>query len=83
MNSIKFNTESSDGLELMGKCTIANTSENIWWKAIISVAYGSGLRRGEILNLTWADTDFENQQVYIAAKSLTENIFECSETCRA
>jgi integrase len=46
------------------------------WKAIISVAYGSGLRRGEILNLTWADIDFENQSIRIAPKEETERTLE-------
>jgi integrase len=39
-----------------------------WWKAFISLAYGSGLRRNEILNLTWAEIDFEKQLVQVKAK---------------
>ncbi|NIT61618.1 MAG: tyrosine-type recombinase/integrase [Aliifodinibius sp.] len=55
---------------------LSKTAESIRWRAVISVAYGSGLRRGEILNLTWSDIDFENHQIYITAKSATEAIFE-------
>jgi len=39
---------------------LAKEAKNLWWKALISVAYGSGLIRNEILHLTWADVDFEN-----------------------
>jgi len=28
------------------------------------VAYSSGLRRSEILNLSWADVDFEGQRIH-------------------
>lgn len=44
----------------------------IWWKAFISLAYGSGLRREEILNLTWQDVDFENKQARTNPKVSTE-----------
>lgn len=47
---------------------LMNEAPKLWWRALISVAYGSGLRRGEILNLTWGDIDFENQLVRIIPK---------------
>ena len=34
---------------------LANEAKDLWWDALISIAYGSGLRRNEILHLTWAD----------------------------
>lgn len=49
---------------------------NIWWKALFSVAYGSGLRREEILNLTWIDIDFEKQQIKVSSRKASENILE-------
>lgn len=55
---------------------LAKTAKNIWWKAIISTAYGSGLRRGEILNLTWSDIDFENQQIHVSPKKETVETIE-------
>lgn len=55
---------------------LMNETEELWWKALISVAYGSGLRRGEILNLIWADIDFENQQIRIAPKEETAKTLE-------
>jgi len=51
-------------------------TEKIWWNALSSLAYGSGLRRNEILHLTWADIDFENQRIKVNVKKGTENIIE-------
>jgi integrase len=53
---------------------LMNAAEKTWWKALISIAYGSGLRRDEILNLTWADIDFEKQQIRVSAKRTTHEI---------
>jgi len=50
--------------------------EKIWWHVLFSLAYGSGLRRNEILHLTWADIDFENQRIKINAKKGAEDILE-------
>ncbi len=55
---------------------LMKATENIWWKALFSVAYGSGLRREEILHLTWLDVDFENQRIKIVAKKPTKDILE-------
>jgi len=51
-------------------------AESLWWRAFLSVAYGSGLRRNEILHLTWKDVDFENHMIKITAKKGTEDILE-------
>jgi len=50
---------------------LANETKDLWWNALISIAYGSGLRRNEILHLTWADVDFEIQQIYVSPKKET------------
>ena len=50
---------------------LANEAKDVWWNALISIAYGSGLRRNEILHLTWADVDFEIQQIYVSPKKET------------
>ncbi len=47
-----------------------------WWRALLSVAYGSGLRRGETLNLTWADIDFENQRIHVPTKPSSHHLVE-------
>ena len=45
---------------------LMNAAQSLWWRALISAAYGSGLRRGEILNLTWGDVDFEEQLIRVS-----------------
>ena len=55
---------------------LANEAKDVWWNALISIAYASGLRRNEILHLTWADIDFENQQIYINPKKETAETIE-------
>ena len=52
--------------------SLENATDKLVWKVLMSVAYGSGLRKGEILNLTWADVDFDNQQIHVRAKESTE-----------
>jgi len=55
---------------------LANQAKDIWWKSLISIAYGSGLRRNEVLHLTWADIDFENQQIHVSPKKETRETIE-------
>ncbi len=52
-------------------CALIDVAEKTWWKLLISIAYGSGLRREEIFNLTWQDIDFENKMIAINAKKST------------
>ena len=42
--------------------------EKLWWKTFIAVAYSSGLRLNEILNLTWSNIDFVNQRINVDAR---------------
>jgi len=55
---------------------LMKSAQEFYWKAFIAIAYGSGLRCGEIVNLTWADVDFEGQSIRIAAKKATEKTLE-------
>ena len=55
---------------------LQEASHSTWWQALISVAYGSGLRKSEILNLTWADIDFDEGMIFIRAKEFTGQILE-------
>jgi integrase len=55
---------------------LVEATEKIWWHALFSLAYGSGLRRNEILHLTWKDVDFENQRIKVNAKKGSEEILE-------
>jgi len=42
---------------------VFKASHRLWWKALLALAYTSGGRRDELLNLTWADVDFDAQNV--------------------
>jgi len=55
---------------------LAEAAEKVWWRAMFSLAYGSGLRHNEMLNLIWLDIDFENQRIKVSAKKHAENILE-------
>jgi len=44
------------------------TAPTTWWKALLSVAYTTAARLGEILNLTWADVDFERNRIRVVSK---------------
>ena len=51
-------------------------AKNLWWRGFLSIAYGSGLRRNEILNLTWENIDFENQLITVSAKKESQKLIE-------
>ena len=38
------------------------------WQGMIALAYCCGLRRGELLNLTWSDIDFESGRLRVVRK---------------
>jgi integrase len=42
------------------------------WDLILLTAMTTAMRRGEILNLTWRDIDFDNHQIHINPKENTE-----------
>jgi len=41
---------------------------SLQWRGIIVLAYCCGLSRGEILNLTWLDIDFEKERLRVVRK---------------
>jgi len=47
---------------------IFSVTETAWWKALIALAYTSGGREDELLNLTWGDVDFERNALHIIRK---------------
>jgi len=47
---------------------LLEAAPSLRWKGIIALAYCCGLRLGEILNLTWADVDFEAGMVRVIRK---------------
>ncbi len=46
------------------------------WDVLILTAWITGMRKGELLNLTWRDIDFENQVVHVTAKADTESTWQ-------
>ena len=68
-NEIRY-VEVKECLALMDK------TKNLWWRGFLSIVYGSGLRRNEILHLTWKDIDFENQLIRVTAKNPSKKILE-------
>ena len=56
--------------------SLMKAATRLWWQAFVSVAYCSGLRCGEIVNLTWGDIDFEHQMICIVSKKESESILE-------
>ncbi|MHC4536992.1 MAG: tyrosine-type recombinase/integrase, partial [Planctomycetota bacterium] len=55
---------------------LLNATCKLWWKTLISIACGSGLRRDEIFNLTWQNIDFENKLICINARQSTKLTLE-------
>jgi len=45
-----------------------SAADTAWWKALLALAYTSGAREDELLNLTWADVDFQKNQLHITRK---------------
>ena len=59
-----------------GYPALVDAARRLWWKGVISIAYCSGLRRSEILNLLWTEVDVEIQEILIAAKQSTARTIE-------
>jgi len=55
---------------------IFTATKTVWWKTLLTLAYTSGGRRDELLNLTWVDIDFEDQNVRFVPKRASESILE-------
>ena len=47
---------------------IFSAAPDTFWRAFLVVAYTTGLRLQEILNLTWSDIDFEQTQLHVTRK---------------
>jgi len=53
---------------------LMDAATKLWWKAFLSIAYGSGLRLNEILHLTWADVDLGQHHIKVKAKKAKADI---------
>ena len=54
------------GPEEIGAILTAADEEPEQWRVLILFLLASGCRRGEALGLTWQNTDFQNNRVFIA-----------------
>ncbi len=54
----------------------SNERTAVKWDMLVVVALSTGLRRGELLNCTWKDIDFEEQTVRVAPKEETIETWE-------
>jgi len=51
-------------------------SDEFPWALLIYMALITGMRRGELLNLVWADIDFEAKQIHIMPKASTAETWQ-------
>jgi integrase len=54
----------------------SNEQKRLRWDLLIVVALSTGLRRGELLNCTWKDIDFEEQTIKVSPKANTAETWE-------
>jgi len=54
----------------------SNVQKKPKWNLMIIVALSTALRRGEILNCTWSDVDFEEQTIKVSPKANTASTWE-------
>jgi len=54
----------------------SNERTALRWDLLVVVALSTGLRRGELLNCTWKDVDFEEQTIRVAPKEETVETWE-------
>jgi len=54
-----------DAYREMRKDEPGPTPSDEWLKEIIVVAFGTGLRRGELLNLQWRDVDLDYERLFV------------------
>ncbi len=53
-----------------------STRSSVQWTLLIQVCFCTGMRRGELLNITWRDVDFANQSVDVAPKKDRRDAWE-------
>jgi site-specific recombinase XerD len=54
----------------------SNVQTHLRWDLLIVVALSTALRRGELLNCTWGDIDFEEQTIKVYPKANTAQTWE-------
>lgn len=54
----------------------SNEQKRPKWDLLILIALSTGMRRGELLNCTWSDVDFEEHTIKVSPKSNTAETWE-------
>jgi integrase len=54
----------------------SNEQTHLRWDLLIVVALSTAMRRGELLNCTWGDIDFEEQTIKVSPKAKTAQTWE-------
>jgi len=70
----KFTSKPPNYVPLENFQRMFSKTPTLWWKTLLALAYTSGGRRDELLNLTWSDIDFETQTVRFVPKRSSEMI---------
>ena len=65
-----------EGIRLIDAARRSQIGSPMRWDLLIVTALNTGLRRGELLNITWRDIDFERQVVEVAPKRDTDQTWE-------
>lgn len=59
----------SEFAEVLQACgELFDAERSLWWRTLLTILYCGGLRVNEAIHLTWADVDFENEQVQVIAR---------------
>ncbi len=74
----RFSEKECEQLLKAAQDSVGNVDDGatVRWDLLVVVALSTGLRRGEILNCTWKDIDFEEQTVRVAPKEETVETWE-------
>jgi integrase len=56
------------GVVLEACAALADEKQALWWRTFVSLLHTTGLRLNEAMHLTWADTDFERDEVRVIAR---------------
>ncbi len=65
-----------DCIGMIGAARNSNIGAPFRWDILILTALCTGMRRGELLNLTWRDVDFEKKLICIRPKENTKHTWE-------
>jgi len=66
----------NDEIRRLLKIADAKTGGSFLWGLFIRVALCTGMRKGEILNATWRDIDFEKKTIKVSPKNDTQHTWQ-------